>query len=217
MVHITPLGVGIGATEYGASTTATLDLALADATGAADSISLNYSDTVNAASLQTLKIASTGETLEYSSSPKVAQDVTLTNTNMAAKNVVITDGIAGGLVAMGTLNAATVVIADAGAYLGELNVATAAAGAVTISANGAATNAHDIATGASNDTITLTGLTAAAANAINGGAGTGDVLNASITNAATDFTNVSKHRDHKLGQLELILKLDLTTVLKMTD
>jgi hypothetical protein len=183
------VGVGIGTTEYGASATATLDLALADATGTADSISLNYSDTVNAASLQTLKIANTVETLNISA-PKIAQDVTLTNTNMAAKNVVVTDGIAGGLVAMGTLNLATTNV-DASAYLGELNVTTAAAGAVTVSAHGAATNPHDITTGGGNDTITLAGLTAAAANAIDGGAGTGDTLGLSITNAATDFTNVS--------------------------
>jgi hypothetical protein len=183
------VGVGVGATEYGASATATLDLALADATGTADSISLNYSDTVNAASLQTLKIANTVETLNISA-PKIAQNVTLTNTNMAATNVVITDGIAGGLVAMGTLNVATTNV-DASAYLGELNVTTAATGAVTVSAHGAATLAHAITTGAGNDTVTLAGLTAATASTINGGAGTGDTLSLSITSAATDFTNVS--------------------------
>lgn len=182
------VGVGIGAVEFGRTTTSTLNMTMADSTGAADAISLNYSDTLNATNLQTLVVGATIETLNISAS-KTAQTSTITNTNMAAKNIVITDGLAGAVVALGTLNAATTNV-DADAQLGSVTLTTAAAGAVTMTANGAATNASSITTGAGADTITIVGLSGTLAHTVNGNGGS-DTLNITLSGLASDFTNVS--------------------------
>ena len=182
----TKVGLGIGAGE----SANTFELGLADATGATDSITIDYSDAIDASTSNTLKIAAAVETLNISAS-KVATGTltsTLVNTDMAAKNIVVTDGAdVGGILALGTLNAATTNI-NASAYAGRLTATTAATGAVTVSANGKVAN--NITTGAGADTITLAGALGTTVQVINGNAGT-DVLNVTLDSAASDFTNVS--------------------------
>jgi len=138
------IGLGIGTGEAAS----TFDLTLTDATGAADSITVDYSDTIDASTSNTLKIAAAVETLNISASKVSAGTLTstLVNTDMAAKNIVVTDGAdVGAILALGTLNAATTNV-DASKYAGIVTVTTAATGAVTVSANGKVAN--NVTTGA---------------------------------------------------------------------
>lgn len=180
------IGLGISTGEAAS----TFDLTLADATGAADSITVDYSDSIDASTSNTLKIAAAVETLNISAS-KVATGTltsTLVNTDMAAKNIIVTDGAdTGAILALGTLNAATTNV-DASKYAGKLTATTAATGAVTVSANGKVAN--NITTGAGVDTITLAGNLGTIVQTIAGGTGN-DILNVTVDNSSSDFTSVS--------------------------
>ena len=182
------VGAAVAADEFDG----TLSLTLADATGTDDSVTVDYGSGVDAGSTVALTVAAAVETVNLVATTESgnATTHTVTNTNNAATNIVVTKGVAEDTVALGTLNAATTNV-DAGAANGNLTVTTAAAGAVTVSAAGDATNASSITTGAGNDTITLTGKSGTLAHTVNGGAGTGDVLNVTLSALASDFTNVS--------------------------
>ena len=182
------VGAAIAADEFDG----TLDLTLADATGAADSVTVDYGTGADTASTVALKVAAAVETVNLVATTEAggADTFTVTNTNNAATNIVVTKGHTADTLALGTLNAATTNV-DAGAADMNLTVTTAAAGAVTVSAAGDATNASSITTGAGNDTITLTGKSGTLAHTVDGGAGTGDVLNVTLSALASDFTNVS--------------------------
>jgi len=180
------IGLGIGTGEAAS----TFDLTLTDATGAADSITVDYSDTIDASTSNTLKIAAAVETLNISASKVSAGTLTstLVNTDMAAKNIVVTDGAdVGAILALGTLNAATTNV-DASKYAGIVTVTTAATGAVTVSANGKVAN--NVTTGAGADTITLAGNLGTTIQTIAGGTGN-DILNITVDSASSDFTSVS--------------------------
>jgi hypothetical protein len=166
----------------------TMDIALADATGVADSISFTTVD-VDSAATVALTVAAAVETVNIAATTNAAnaRTATFTNTNNAAKNIVLTAGNASDTVALGTLNAATTNV-DASKLAAKLTVTTAATGAVTVSANG--TVANGVTTGAGADTITMAGKLGTTIQTIDGGAGT-DVLNVQADNAATDFTSVS--------------------------
>ena len=182
----TKIGLGIGTGEAAS----TFDLTLTDATGAADSITVDYSDTIDASTSNTLKIAAAVETLNVSASKVSAGTLTstLVNTDMAAKNIVVTDGAdTGAILALGTLNAATTNV-DASKYAGIVTVTTAATGAVTVSANGKVAN--NVTTGAGADTITLAGTAGTTVQTIAGGTGN-DILNITVDSSASDFTSVS--------------------------
>jgi hypothetical protein len=189
LAQATKIGLGIGAVELGETATVTLDVTLADATGSSDSLSLDYSDSINADNSVTLKVASAVETLNISAGKDTGSNTTqtLVNTDMAAKNIVITDGAAGDTLALGTLNAATTSI-TASTYAGILTLTTAATGAVTVSSGAAV--ADSITTGAGADTITLVGNLGTTVHTVNGGTGN-DILNATADAANTDFTSVS--------------------------
>ena len=182
------VGAAVAADEFDG----TLSLTLADATGTDDSVTVDYGSGVDAGSTVALTVAAAVETVNLVATTESgnATTHTVTNTNNAATNIVVTKGVAEDTVALGTLNAATTNV-DAGAANGNLTVTTAAAGAVTVSAAGDATNASSITTGAGNDTITLTGKSGTLAHTVDGGAGTGDVLNVTLSALASDFTNVS--------------------------
>jgi len=189
------IGLGIGASaanvvELGKTATVTLDVALADATGTEDSITLDYADGTLEANSVTLK--TTGiETLNIAA-PKKGSAVTstLVNTNNAVSTINITSGnIAGtGTIALGTLNKATTTV-NAAAALSKISVDTAATGAVNVSAVGA--YLQSITTGTGSDTITLTSNSGTNAHTVNGVSGTGDTLNLTANSTSTDFTNVS--------------------------
>lgn len=180
----TKIGLSITTDEFDG----TMDLALADATGTNDSISLFYAKEADTASTVAVKVAGV-ETLNIAATTESvgADTFTITSTDLASKNIVVTGGHSADTLALGTLNAATTNV-DASAYAGILTATTAATGAVTASAKGGLL--HNLVTGAGADTITLVGANGTAAVTINGNAGT-DVLNINLDNAASDFTNVS--------------------------
>jgi hypothetical protein len=190
-VKVTNLAAG---TKIGLSITddefdGTVDLALADATGAADSISLFYAKEADDASTVVVKVAAAVETLNIAATTESvgADTFTITSTDLASKNIVVTAGHSADTLDFGNLNAATTNV-DASAYAGILTATTTATGAVTVSAKGGLL--HNIVTGAGADTITLGGANGTAAVTINGNGGT-DVLNINLDNGASDFTNVS--------------------------
>jgi len=193
-VKLTNLGAHhtVGAAIADGEFVGTLNLALADATGDADSVTIDYGTGADTASTVALTVGAAVETVNIKATTESGggDTFTVTNTNNAAKNIVITKGDVADTMALGTLNAATTNV-DAGAAAGTLTMTSAATGAVTVSASGAATTLHNIVTGAGNDTVTLTGLTGTAVNVLNGNGGTGDTLNLAITSASSDFTNVS--------------------------
>ncbi len=181
----TKIGLGENANLFAGA----MDIALANATGTADSISFTTGSATTAAPTVALTIASAVETVNIAATTESANVAiaAFTNTNNAAKNIVLTAGHANDTVALGTLNAATTNV-DASALAAKLTVTTAATGAVTVSASGAVNNG--ITTGAGADTITLAGKLGVSVNVIDGGAGT-DVLNATADVADADFTSVS--------------------------
>jgi hypothetical protein len=181
-------GVSIGLGEATNSFAGTMDISLADATGTADAISFT-TPSFDAAVTVALTVASAVETVNIAATTNstTARTATFTNTNNAAKNIVVTAGHSADTVALGTLNAATTSV-DGSVFAGILTGTTAATGAVTLSAKGGL--AHNLVAGAGADTITLVGANGTAAPTLNGNGGT-DVLNINLDNAASDFTNVS--------------------------
>lgn len=181
-------GVSIGLGETTNRFEGTMDVSLADATGAADSISFT-TPSFDSATTIALTVASAVETVNIAATTNSAnaRTATFTNTNNAAKNIVVTAGHSADTVALGTLNAATTNV-DGSVFAGILTGTTAATGAVTLSAKGGL--GHNLVAGAGADTITLVGANGTAAPTLNGNAGT-DVLNINLDNAASDFTNVS--------------------------
>jgi hypothetical protein len=184
------IGIGVGAVEFGNTTTATLDVALADETGTADSITLDASDgAINAAQQVTFK--STGiETLNIKASKDSTNDETTTFTfgENAPSKIVVTDGQAADTLALGTLNTTTTEV-DAGAYKGILTLTGASAIDTTVSANAAVNNSITTSTG--NDTVTLKGDLGNTDNTVAMDTGT-DVLNIlSLSATDTDFQLVS--------------------------
>jgi hypothetical protein len=192
-VKITNLAAStkVGLAIAGAEFVGTMDLTLADATGAADAISLAYGTGADTDSTVVVKVAAAVETLNIAATTESvgADTFTITSTDLASKNIVVTGGHSADTLALGALNAASTSV-NASAYAGILTMTGATATAMTVSANGAVANS--IATGTGVDTITLAGKLGTAINTINGGTGTSvDVLNATADNAATDFTSVS--------------------------
>jgi hypothetical protein len=182
-------GVSIGLGENSNGFDGTMDVSLADATGATDAISFTTPSGPDADKTVALTIAAAVETVNIAAttSSANARTATFTNTNNAAKNIVLTAGHASDTVALGTLNAATTNV-DASKLAAKLTVTTASTGAVTVAASGAV--ADNITTGAGADAITLAGKLGTTVQTINGGAGV-DTLNATADNAATDFTSVT--------------------------
>lgn len=180
----TKIGLSITTDEFDG----TMDLALADATGTNDSISLFYAKEADTASTVAVKVAGV-ETLNIAATTESvgADTFTITSTDLATKNIVVTGGHSADTLALGTLNAATTNV-DASAYAGILTATTAATGAVTVSAKGGL--AHNVATGAGADTITLGGAMGTAIAVVNGNGET-DVLNVNLDNAASNLISVS--------------------------
>lgn len=187
------VGLGFKGAAVGANTSfGTLTAALADATGTADSITLNVNNTTdandNALTLKTSGIETVN--FAYSTTAASLASLTVTSTDLAAATVKVTgsDGDADNVVTLGTLNAATTTV-DASTFKGKL-VVSAASGtaATTISANGLVAN--NITGSGKNDTVTIGAATNTLVQTIAGGAGT-DTLNITLKDGAQDFTSIS--------------------------
>jgi hypothetical protein len=180
----TEIGLGIADVEFAG----TADIALADATGAADELTFNYADTVNATVSATLKTAGV-ETVTISATKTTnatGDDQTVVATDLTASTIKVTDGTAAGTLGMGTLNKATTTF-DASAYKGGVTFAGATGVAMNVTSDAAAADSITTSTGA--DTVTLTGKMGTAAHTVATGTGE-DVLNITA-NGATNLTNVS--------------------------
>jgi len=181
------LGAGIADDELDAAVTWTL----ADATGTADALTVDYANTLNAGS--SLALTTVGiETLDIVAEPAGSNTSTLVNTAMTAPTINITKGITTNTVALGTLNKATTTV-NAGTTKSVVTLTAATGVGMNVTAAGATANTMTFSTKA--DTVTLTGDLGTAIHVINGGAtasaATSDTFSARINNAATDLTSVS--------------------------
>jgi S-layer protein len=181
------LGAGITDDELDAAVTWTL----ADATGTADVLTVDYADTLNAGS--SLALTTVGiESLDIVAEQAGTNTATLVNTTMTAPTINITKGVAGSTVALGTLNKATTTL-NAGTAKSLVTMAASTGVGMTVSGPGAAIQTYTLSTKA--DNVTLTGDIGAVIHVINGGvtasAAAADTFNARINSLSTDLTSVS--------------------------
>jgi S-layer protein len=187
------LGAGIADDELDAAVTWTL----ADATGTADALTVDYANTLNTNS--SLALTTVGiETLDIVAEPNTAgtNTSTMVNTAMTASTINVTKGVANNILALGNLNKATTTV-NAGTLKSQMSLtaATVAAGGsgMTITGPGAAVQTYTLDTKA--DNVTLTGDLGAVIHVINGGttasAATSDTFSARINSTSTDLTNVT--------------------------
>jgi len=164
--------------------TGTLDVSLADETGAADALTVKLSkqgtdNDINA----TLKTAATLETLTIQASTDTAttNDATLNVTNVKSPTIALTKGDASEVVALGTLSTSTTTV-DGSAFDGLLSVTASATGTSITAKTGSASNT--ITGGAGKDTVTILNLGGDDAD----GAGGTDILNGTIKGNLTEAT-----------------------------
>lgn len=183
----TGLGAGIADDEFDGSVTWTL----ADATGTADALTVNYSDGLDLGSSLTLTTAGI-ETLNISAEKAGSNTSTMVNTNMTAATINVTGGVSTNVLALGTLNKATSAV-YAGTGKGAVNFAAATGYAMDVTAVGSVVNTITLSTKA--DTVALTGLLGAVVQVIEGGtsasAATSDTISTTLTSTASDFTSIS--------------------------
>ena len=183
----TGLGAGIADDEFDGSVTWTL----ADATGTADALTVNYSDGLNTGSSLTLVTAGI-ETLNISAEKAGSNTSTMVNTNMTAATINVTGGVSTNVLALGTLNKATSAV-YAGTGKGAVNFAAATGYAMDVTAVGSVINTITLSTKA--DTVALTGLLGTTVQVIDGGAtasaASSDTISATLTSTASDFTSIS--------------------------
>jgi hypothetical protein len=181
------LGAGIAADELDGAVTYTL----ADATGTADVLKVDYADTLNTGS--SLALTTVGiESLDIVAESAGSNTSTLVNTLMTAPTINITKGITTNTVALGTLNKATTTV-NAGTTKSIVNLQAATGVGMTVTAAGATANTMVLSTKA--DNVTLTGDLGAAIHDINGGvtatAAASDTFNARMNSTSTDLTSVT--------------------------
>ncbi len=182
-----PAGTAIGLGIADVEGNATITYALADATGTEDALSLNYSDTLNAGSSNTLVTAGI-ETLNVSAEKAGSNTSTLVNTAMTASTINVTAGVATNTVALGTLNKATTSVVNTGKSIVTFTSATG----VAMDATASAAVINNITLSTKADTVTLSGVLGSTTQIINGGGGTGvDTLNTPVTATDTDFATVT--------------------------
>ncbi|MDB4030498.1 hypothetical protein N9482_02805 [Planktomarina temperata] len=184
--------VGLGFNDTDGDVDGIVDVALADATGTADTLTVNLNDT-REASTNTVDLRTTGvETvaLVYTDTT----DTALANTaldvdaiNAATLTVTGANGDVGHTLGLGTLDTDTTTV-DASGYHGIMTVAAGAATATAITARGDVL--HSITGSSKNDTFTISTATTAADMTINGNGGT-DTLNMVLGTGAQDFDSIT--------------------------
>jgi hypothetical protein len=187
-----PAGTAIGLGVTDSESAHAYTVALADATGTEDALSLVYGTGVDASTSNTIVVAGV-ETLNVKASAEDSNNETstLVLTNASVSTVNVTGGHSGDTTALGTLNKATTAV-NAGANKSIVSFDASAGVGMTVSAAGAVVNVINLSTKA--DTVTLTGLLGTTVQDIDGGvtasAAASDTLNATLTSASSDFTNV---------------------------
>jgi len=189
-----PAGMEIGLGLAAVEAAGTLTYSLADATGTADALTLDYGDaidqgvsnTIVTSGIETLNVKATKD----SGGANTTQTLVLTNAGVATINV--TDGDAGSTLALGTLNKATTSVL-AGGNKGIVT-ATAAATSPGMTVTAPAAVAHTMTLSAKADNVTLTGLLGTTNQAIAAGAsatGTVDTFTGTMTAANTNLTSLT--------------------------
>jgi hypothetical protein len=188
----TAVGFGIYKTD-GASSGRT-DIALADATGTEDAISLVLNDTNgsnnNAIELRASGIETANISFGYNASTETTlADHTLDVDKLNATTITVTGSTydVTNTLSLATLDTDTTVV-DATTYSGLLTATAGAATAVSFTAKGG--RVHNLTGNTKNDTFTMVGSMTNDAIVIDGAGGTGDVLNMTIGTGAQDFGEI---------------------------
>ena len=184
--------VGLGVNNTDGDVDGIVDVALADATGVADTLTVNLNDTAGA-NTNTVDLRTTGvETvaLVYTDTTDTAlADSALDVDAINAGTLTVTgaNGDVGHTLGLGTLDTDTTTV-DASGYHGIMTVAAGAATATAITARGDVL--HSITGSSKNDTFTISTATTAADMTINGNGGT-DTLNMVLGTGAQDFDSIT--------------------------
>jgi hypothetical protein len=185
-------GAKIGLGFKGADVTnarGTLTLTLADATGTADTVTLNVNEVTDAdttaVTLKTTAIETVN--LAYSTTIAALGSLTVTSTDLTATTINVTgsDADTDNTTTLGTLNAATTKL-DGSTFKGVLSATAGTGTAITFLGNGAQANVLTGSTGA--DTFTIGSTTAT--QDLTGGTGS-DTVNITIS-GATSFASIDQ-------------------------
>lgn len=208
------VGLGFKSNDEGGNVAyGTIDVALADSTGTADSLTFNLNnvDTGNAGDAHTATLKTSGiETvnLAYSTTATALASYTVTSTNLKAATINVTGSTAdtGNTVALGTVSTSTTKV-DGSSFKGVLKATAASGVATTFTTDGTQADSITGSTGA--DTITISG-SAAVSHTIDAGAGS-DTLNMTLANGTSsvaDMTNIETANFTVSASAAAVLDLD---------
>jgi hypothetical protein len=186
-VAATGLSVSAGSATAVFDAAATLEIKLADETGASDQLALIVDNTASDQTDVALKTTAI-ETINISVAATSGNDAAVSMTNSTAANITVTGGGAGAVLALGTLNAAVRSV-NVSAYAGEVSFSGANASAgMTVTAS-SWTTGDSYTTSAFADTITIaeTGLGTVL---VDGGALT-DTLNLALKAGFVDTSGIT--------------------------
>lgn len=186
--------IGLGGLATDKEFKGTVDLTLADATGAADSVTFVLADTDSDNDVAaTLKVAAAVENVTIeANTDATANDASFTLTDVKSAKVTVTKGNATEVIALGTLSTTTTTV-DASTFDGLLSVTGSASADTMTVKKGASGNTIDL--GAGNDVLTILDL-----GADDAAGGTGeDTLNATIKGSVTEATTGFETINYTIG------------------
>jgi hypothetical protein len=188
--------VGVGIRDTDGDTDGILVLSLADETGTADSLTVNFNDTATA-NTNTVNLKGTAienYTFNFGTDTGTTKDSSLAKTALTVSSLNASKITVAGAtydvahtLSLGTLDTETVTL-DASTYAGILT-ATASTSATNVTVKGGVL--HVLAGNASNDTFTVTAGSANADVSIDGAGGTGDTLTYNLVAGAADLDSIA--------------------------
>jgi len=188
------VNLGLGTYAADAAVSGRVDVALADATGTEDALTVKLNDRatgnnnaidLRASGIETVTFTVTG----YGSTDTALADHTLTVNRLNAPTINVTGSTydAGNTLSLGTLDTDTTTV-DASTYNGLLTATAGTGVGVSISAKG--DRVHTLTGSTGDDTFTLVGTVTNADSTIVGGGGD-DTLNLTVGDGAADFDGVT--------------------------
>ena len=186
------VAVGVGHKGTDGDTNGILVLSLADATGSADALSVNFNDTDGGeTSTVTLKgTAIEDYTFNFNTTDTAIANTALTVSALNASTITVAGATAdsGHTLTLGTLDTDTTSV-NATGYKGRLTATAGSAIATTFTAD--STNNHVLTGSTKDDTFNLGEIGAADIDISGSTHVSGDTLNATLTATTTDFTAVN--------------------------
>ena len=184
--------VGLGINDTDGDVDGIVDVALADATGTADTLTVNLNDTAegNATGVDLRTTGVETVALVYTDTTDTALANTVLDVdaiNAATLTVKGANGDVGHTLGLGTLDTDTKTV-DASGYYGIMTVTAGADTATSITARGDA--AHVITGSTKNDTFVISGATTNALVGVDGNGGT-DTLSMVLGTGAQDFDKIT--------------------------